>query len=134
MAIDVGLKRTGLAVTDPLRIIATSLATVASQNLYNFLDSYFKNETVETIVIGDPKNLDGTASENTINVKHVFAELHKRYPAMQLVLIDERFSSKIAWQAIKNSGINRKKRKDKSLIDKISAVVILQSYLDSIQK
>ncbi|HYV92843.1 MAG TPA: Holliday junction resolvase RuvX [Chitinophagales bacterium] len=133
LAIDYGLKRTGIAVTDPLQIIATALQTVQTAGLMNFLGDYFKKEHVESVIVGEPKNMDNTPSEISKDVESFISELKKKFPDKKIIRVDERFTSKIAQQTIFNSGLNKKARRDKSLIDKISAVVILQSYLASIQ-
>ena len=133
LAIDYGLKRTGIAVTDPLQIIATALQTVETSGLINFLEDYFKKEHVESVVVGEPKNMDNTPSEISKDVESFISELKKKFPDKRIIRVDERFTSKIAQQTILNSGLHKKARRDKSLLDKISAVVILQSYLASIQ-
>jgi len=127
------LKRTGVAVTDPLKIIATALQTVESSQLLNFLSDYFKKEEVECIVVGEPKNMDNTPSEIAGEIESFITALKEKFPEKQIKRVDERFTSKIAQQTILHSGLNKKARRDKSLIDKVSAVVILQSYLSSIQ-
>lgn len=133
LAIDYGEKRAGIAVTDPLKIIGTALQTVGTSDLLNFLSDYFKKEEVETILIGDPKNLDNTPQKISREVNSFVEELKKKFPDKKIIRTDERFTSKIAQQVILNSGINKKARRDKSLLDKVSAVVILQSYLDSLR-
>lgn len=133
IALDYGLKRTGVAVTDPLRIIATSLDTVESILLLQFLADYFKKEKVETLVIGDPKHLDNSPMEFSKNVNKIISEISEKFPTLKIVKTDERFTSKMAQQAILESGVNKKRRRDKALVDKISAVIILQNYLESIQ-
>ena len=133
LAIDFGLKRTGIAVTDPLKIIATGLQTVESSQLLHFLSDYFKKEEVECIVVGDPKNLDNTPSEISKEVEMLVEELKEKFPHKKIKKIDERFTSRMAQQVIYHSGLKKKDRRDKSLIDKISAVLILQTYLDSQQ-
>ena len=132
LAIDYGLKRTGIAVTDPLKIIANPLDTVETAHLMDFLWQYFLKEEVECVVFGDPKNLDNTPAQISADVNHFIEEFRKKFPSVAVKKVDERFSSKIAQQTILASGINKKARKNKALIDKISAVIILQSYLDSI--
>ena len=131
LAIDFGLKRAGIAVTDPLKIIATGLQTVESSQLLNFLSDYFKKEEVECIVVGDPKNLDNTPSEMSKEVEMLIEELKEKFPGKKIKKVDERFTSGMAQQAIYHSGLKKKDRRNKSLIDKISAVLILQTYLDS---
>ncbi|MFN8437509.1 MAG: Holliday junction resolvase RuvX [Cytophagales bacterium] len=130
LAIDYGLKRTGLAVTDPLQIIATALETVETRNLFNFLKEYIAKENVETIVMGFPKNLDNTDTHTTQVVKQKKVEIGKLFPDIKIVFEDERFTSKMAQATILQSGINKKGRKDKGLVDKVSATIILQSYME----
>ena len=132
MAIDYGLKRTGVAVTDPLKIIANPLETVASNELLTFLAAYMRKEEVECIVVGDPKNLDNTPAQISGEVNRMVETLRKTFPGITVKTIDERFTSKIAQQTILASGVNKKRRRDKSLVDKISAVIILQSFLETI--
>lgn len=132
MAIDYGLKRTGVAVTDPLKIIANPLDTVASNELLPFLAAYMRKEEVESIVVGDPRNLDNTPSQISGEVNRMVETLRKTFPGITVKTIDERFTSKIAQQTILASGVNKKRRRDKSLVDKISAVIILQSFLETI--
>jgi putative holliday junction resolvase len=131
LAIDHGKKRVGLAVTDPLQIIATGLETVANSELMDYLTRYFKVEEVDTIVLGEPKNLDNTDTDSTVMVKHLKARLKKAFPLVKIESMDERFTSKMAFQTMLDSGIGREKRKDKALVDKISATIILQSYMES---
>lgn len=133
LAIDFGIKRTGIAVTDPLQIIATALQTVETTGLMTFLSDYFKKEEVESIIVGEPKKMDNSPSEIAGEVESFISELKQKFPDKKIIRVDERFTSKIAQQVILKSGINKKARRDKSLLDKISAVVILQSYLSSIQ-
>ena len=133
LAIDYGLKRTGLAVTDPLKIIATALTTVESPKLIQFLKDYFKKEEVELIVIGEPKNWDESDTHATPLVKKLVEKLKKEFPNMPLKLVDERYTSKMAGDAIIEMGIKKKDRRDKSLVDKVAATIILQEYMRSIE-
>lgn len=133
LAIDYGLKRTGLAVTDPLKIIATALTTVESPKLIQFLKDYFKKEEVELIVIGEPKNWDESDTHATPLVKKLVEKLKKEFPNMPLKLVDERYTSKMASNAIIEMGIKKKDRRDKSLVDKVAATIILQEYMRSIE-
>ena len=133
LAIDYGLKRTGLAVTDPLKIIATALTTVESPKLIQFLKDYFKKEEVELIVIGEPKNWDESDTHATPLVKKLVEKLKKEFPNMPLKLVDERYTSKMAGDAIIEMGIKKKDRRDKSLVDKVAATIILQEYMLSIE-
>ena len=133
LAIDYGLKRTGLAVTDPLKIIATALTTVESPKLIQFLKDYFKKEEVELIVIGEPKNWDESDTHATPLVKKLVEKLKKEFPNMPLKLVDERYTSKMAGDAIIEMGIKKKDRRDKSLVDKVAATIILQEYMRSLE-
>lgn len=130
LAIDYGRKRTGLAVTDPLRIIATGLTTVPTHTLLNYLESYFQREQVGIVVLGLPKQLDGTPSENASHVKTFAQKFAQKFPNIPLEYYDERFTSVLAQRAILDSGLKRKDRQNKSLVDEISATIILQSYLE----
>ncbi|MBX7141406.1 MAG: Holliday junction resolvase RuvX [Chitinophagales bacterium] len=130
LAIDFGLRRTGLAVTDPLQIIASPFQAVESRNLMSFLETYFMKEEVELIVVGDPKNLDGTANPLSQQVHKLVRELEKKFPEKKVVMVDERFTSKMAQQSIMQSGLKKKDRRQKSLTDIVSAALILQHYLD----
>ena len=130
LAIDFGLRRTGLAVTDPMQIIASPFQAVESGNLISFLESYFMKEEVELIVVGDPKNLDGTANPLSQQVHKLVRELEKKFPEKKVVMVDERFTSKMAQQSIMQSGLKKKDRRQKSLTDIVSAALILQHYLD----
>lgn len=129
LSIDYGKKRTGVAVTDPLQIIAGGLATVATCELMNFLRSYVARESVELIVIGEPKQLNGEPSENLPRVKQFAAQLRKALPDIPVEFYDERFTSVLAHKTIFDSGIGKKARQNKALVDEISATIILQDYL-----
>jgi putative Holliday junction resolvase len=129
IAIDYGLKRTGLAVTDPLQIIATGLTTVESPKLISFLKDYFKKETVELILIGEPKNQDDSDTHATPLVKQVIIHLQKEFPAVPIKTVDERFTSKMASRAMIDMGLKKKQRRNKALVDEIAATIILQEYL-----
>ncbi|WP_343692058.1 Holliday junction resolvase RuvX [Chitinophaga sp.] len=131
LAIDYGKKRTGLAVTDPLQIIATGLTTIPSQTLIPYLKKYFETEQVELILIGEPKNLDGSDTDATALVAECVRILKKNFPAMPLKQVDERFTSKMAFQTMIDSGLKKKDRQNKALVDEISATIILQEYLRS---
>jgi len=130
VALDIGGKRTGIAETDPLQIIATPKDTVETSKLLDYLQQLLKTDTYETIVIGDPKNLDGGDSDNSERVRQFTSRIQKLFPAVKIVLQDERFSSKMAVQSMIDSGMKKKKRREKSEIDKVSAAIILQSYMD----
>ena len=129
MAIDYGLKRTGLAVTDPLQIIATGLTTVESPKLIAFLKDYFKRETVELILIGEPKNWDDSDTHATPLVRNIMVKLQKEFPAIPLKPVDERFTSKMASRAMVEMGMKKKQRQNKALVDEIAATILLQEYL-----
>lgn len=130
MAFDYGTKRIGIAVTDPMQIIATALTTIHPQDIWTFLADYLQTEQVETFIIGKPKQLDGSDSESAAHVVGFMRKLKKAYPEIPVVEIDERFTSKIAAAAIAQSGKKKKDRQQKGLIDTVSATIILQSYMD----
>ena len=129
MAIDYGLKRTGLAVTDPLQIIATGLTTIESPKLIAFLKDYFKNEPVELILIGEPKNWDDSDTHATPLVKQVMTQLRREFPSIPLQPVDERYTSKMASRAMIDMGMKKKQRRNKALIDEIAATILLQEWL-----
>jgi len=130
LSIDYGKKRTGLAVTDPLQIIANGLTTVPTAGLYEYVDKYVHTEQVELIVIGEPKQPNGQPSENLARVKEFVARWKKRQQ-IPIVLYDERYTSVLAHQAMIDGGLGKKARQNKALVDEISATIILQSYLES---
>ena len=129
LSIDYGKKRTGLAVTDPLQIIPNGLATVATSTLFDYLKDYVSREAVERIIIGEPKQMNGEGSENLTRVQQFVARWKKNMPNIPIEYHDERFTSVLAHRAIIDSGISRKARQNKALVDEISANIILQSYL-----
>ncbi len=129
IAIDFGLKRTGLAVTDPLRIIATALETVESKDLMRFLEDFCRREAVDGIVLGLPKNLDGSDTDVTANVRLLEAELRRRFPTLFIESVDERFTSKLAQETLMASGKRRMARREKGQLDRISATIMLQGWL-----
>jgi len=129
LALDYGKKRTGVAVTDDLQIIASGLKTVDTKMLFDFLEVYFTNENVETVVLGEPKQMNYQVSESEVHIQKFIKTFEKKYPKMLLVRVDERFTSKMAFQTMIDSGLNKKQRQNKALIDEISATIILQSYL-----
>lgn len=131
LAVDFGTKRIGLAETDPLQIIASGLDTVENKKIFEFLDSYFKTEQVDEIIVGEPKQMDDTPSESEKYIKPFIEELKKKYPNIPIKRFDERYTSKMAFQTMIDSGIGKKARRNKGLIDKISATIILQSYMES---
>lgn len=130
IALDIGGKRTGIAETDPLQLIASPRETVPTEELENYLKNWLSKEAVETIVIGEPLALDGGDSHNSERVREWHQKLAKLFPALKLVLVDERFTSKMALQAQIQSGMKKKKRREKGSLDPISAAIILQDYLE----
>ncbi len=130
LAIDYGQKRVGVAVTDELQISANPLDTIHSKDIFDFLKQYLSNETVDCIVVGEPKRMDNTNSESARFIEPFVKKLRKEFPSILIDRYDERFTSKLASQTILDAGLNKKKRQDKSLIDTISATIILQSYLE----
>ena len=131
LAIDYGKKRTGIAVTDNLQMIANGLTTVETKELEKFLFDYMVHEEVETIVVGKPTQMDGTDSENMRRIEPFYHRLKKLFPNKKIVYYDERFTSVLAHQAMLQSGIRKKARQEKGLVDKISATIILEDYLQS---
>ncbi len=132
LCIDYGLKRTGIAVTDPLKIISTGLTTVDSHELIAFLKRYFKQETVELIVIGEPKNLDDSDTHATPLVKKIIEKLEKEFPQIPIKKVDERYTSKMAKQAMLDMGMKKKDRRNKRTVDEIAATIMLQEYMGNI--
>ncbi|MBQ6659508.1 MAG: Holliday junction resolvase RuvX [Prevotella sp.] len=131
LSIDYGKKRTGIAVTDPLKIIANGLATVSTSELLTFLLDYIKKEQVERIVIGKPMQMNGQASENMARVQQFYNRWNNLHTGIPIEYVDERFTSVIAHQAMIDGGLKKKSRQNKALVDEISATIILQSYMDS---
>ena len=131
LSIDYGLKRTGIAVTDPLKIIATGLTTIPSNTLITFLKDYFSKEEVELVIIGEPKNLDDSDTHATPLVKSMIKKLMKEFPAKRIRTVDERYTSKMASQAMIDMGMKKMQRRNKALIDEIAATIMLQEYLRS---
>jgi len=131
LSLDYGLKRTGIAVTDPLQIIATGLTTVETKQLLPFLKDYCSKEQVELIIIGEPKNLDDSDTHATPLVEKCIKELEKNFPTMPVKKVDERFTSKMASQAMIDMGMKKKQRRDKALVDEIAATILLQDYLNA---
>lgn len=131
LAIDYGKIRTGLAISDIQRIIASPLQTVDTKNLFAFLDEYLKRDEVDEFVVGLAKQMDNTPSESSVYIEPFVQELSLRYPQKKINRIDERFTSKIATQSILSAGANKKQRRDKRLVDLVSAVIILQDFLNS---
>jgi len=130
LAIDYGRKRVGLAVTDPGQIIASRLTTVPTNTLWDFLKDYFQKESVETVVVGYPKQMNNEASEAVRYINPFLKKFQKVYPELNLEILDERFTSKMAFQTMIDGGLKKQKRKDKAMVDAISATIILQSYLE----
>ena len=130
LAIDYGTKRTGVAVSDPLRLIAGGLETVATKDLERWLADYFAREDVSTVVLGKPLRMDGTPSETWRFIEPLARRLQQRWPDKEVVFHDERFTSVLAHRTMLESGIGRMARRDKALVDKISATIILQSYME----
>ena len=129
MAIDYGLKRTGIAVTDPLQIIASGLTTVESKQLIPFLKNYFSKEPVELIIIGEPKNWDDSDTHATPLVERCIKDLQKNFPSIPIKKVDERFTSKMAKDSMLEMGLKKKQRRDKALVDEIAATILLQEYM-----
>jgi putative holliday junction resolvase len=129
LAIDYGIKRTGIAVTDELQIIASGLTTVSSETLINFLQEYFKKEEVISVLIGDPKQMNGQPSESAPLVEAFVEKFKTQFPDMKVIRVDERFTSKMAFQTMIDSGLKKKQRQNKALIDEISATIMLRDYL-----
>lgn len=131
LALDYGKVRTGIAVTDELQIIASGLTTVETKKLISFLKDYFLKENVELVVVGEPKQKDGSASESEILIQKFLERFKLEFSEMPVVRIDERFTSKMAFQTMIDSGLKKKQRQNKALVDEISATLILQNYLYS---
>ena len=131
LAIDYGTRRTGLAVSDPLRIIAGALATVDTKQLERYLADYFAKNDVDIIVLGKPTQMNGSPSQTMRYIEPLAGRLRHAYPDKEVVLYDERFTSMLAHRTMLESGIGRRARRDKALVDRISATIILQSYMDS---
>ena len=129
IAIDYGNRRVGLAVSDEGRIIATALTTVETKNIFEYLDAYLKKEIVDEFVVGLAKQMNNTLSESSVYIEPFVEALTKRYPDKKVFRVDERFTSKIATQTILLSGARKKQRRDKALVDTVSAVILLQSYM-----
>ena len=130
LALDYGTRRVGIAVTDELQLIASGLCTVRTHDCMDFLIEYLSKESVSTIVMGMPKNLRNQNTDATPYVKGFAKQIRKQFPEMKVELIDERFTSKIAFQSMIDSGLKKKARQDKALVDEVSATLILQSYLE----
>lgn len=131
MAFDYGTKRIGIAVTDNTKIIASPLDTIHPEKIWGFLQSYLQQEEVDTFIVGDPKQMDGTPSQSAPHVVGFVRKLKKKYPKIKIHMLDERFTSKIAEQSLRQTVKNKKMRSQKELVDQVSATLILQSYLES---
>lgn len=129
LAIDYGLKRTGIAVTDPLKMIASALTTIESPRIFTFLSAYFEKEKVELILIGDPRNLDDSATHVTSDVHRIIGILQKKFPAIPVKTVDERFSSVMASRAMLEMGLKKSRRREKGMVDQLAATMMLQEYL-----
>ena len=131
MAIDYGKKRTGIAVTDPLQIIAKGLATVDTHMALVFLRDYLSKEQVETIIVGEPLNLDDSETHATAGAREFAKKLKRHFPSVKVDLVDERFTSKMASDAIREMGLKKKDRREKGIVDEVAATIMLQEYLES---
>ena len=131
LSIDYGKKRTGIAVTDPLKIIAGGVTTVATTDLVKYLTDYIARENVERVIIGEPKQNDGTPSENMSRITPFVNRWEKLFPNIPIELYDERFTSVLAHRAMIDGGLRKQARQNKALVDEISAIIILESYLES---
>ncbi|MDN6281019.1 MAG: Holliday junction resolvase RuvX [Psychroflexus sp.] len=129
LALDFGIKRTGIAVTDNMKMIASGLKTVETKELMPFLKDYIHKNKVDVIVIGEPKHIDGNPMALEKNIGFLVEDLNKIFPSIKIERIDERFTSKMAFQTMIDSGLSQKKRRNKALIDEVSATIILQNYL-----
>ena len=129
LAIDYGIKRTGIAVTDELQIIASGLTTIPSESAIAFLADYFSKENVAKVLIGEPKQMNGQPSESTPVIEKFVANFMKAFPEMKIERVDERFTSKMAFQTMIDSGLSKKQRQNKGLVDEIAATILLQDYL-----
>ena len=129
LALDYGSRRTGIAVSDEMKIIASGLTTVSTPELLPFLKKYFSEENVELVLLGEPKQMDNTASQSEVSIQEFLKKFTEAFPDMKLERVDERFTSKMAFQSMIDSGLKKKQRQNKALVDEISATIILQSYL-----
>ena len=129
LALDYGIKRTGVAVTDELQIIASGLTTVNTNEIFIFLEKYLQNENVELFLVGEPKQMNNTPSESEVLIISFIEKLKKKFKEIPVKRVDERFTSKMAFQTMIDSGLKKRQRQNKALIDEISATIILQSYL-----
>lgn len=132
LALDFGIKRTGIAITDEMNIIASGLTTVDSKDLMTFLEKIVPDKKVDTIVLGEPKKLNNEDSHITQNVRFLKEDLEVKFPDLKIVLMDERYTSKMAFQSMIDGGLSKKQRQNKALIDEVSATIILQSYMNQL--
>jgi len=132
MAIDYGLKRTGIAVTDPLKIIASALTSIESARIFTFLGEYLKKETVELILIGDPRNMDGSPTDLTADVLRIIGIMKKKFPSIPISTMDERYSSVMASRAMVEMGMKKSRRRKKGQVDQVAATMMLQEFLSRI--
>ncbi|SFN35100.1 putative holliday junction resolvase [Paenimyroides ummariense] len=131
MAIDYGGKRIGIAVTDEMQIIASGLTTVETKTIFTFLENYFKTEKVSKIIVGEPKRMNNEASSIGAEINKFVEKLANLYPQIEIIRMDERFTSKIAFQTMIDSGLKKKQRQNKALVDEIAATILLQDYMSS---
>lgn len=129
LALDYGIKRTGIAVTDELQIIASGLTTIPSESIISFLKDYFSKEKVSIVLIGEPKQMNGQPSESTPVIEKFVTIFSTEFPEMKVIRVDERFTSKMAFQTMIDSGLSKKQRQNKGLIDEIAATILLQDFL-----
>ena len=129
LSIDFGQKRTGIAITDEMQIIASGLTTVPSETAITFLKDYFSKENVVKVLIGEPKQMNGLASESTLIIEKFVTAFKTAFPEIEIVRVDERFTSKMAFQTMIDSGLKKKQRQNKALVDEIAATILLQDYL-----
>ena len=133
VAIDYGQKRTGIAVTDELKMIATGLTTLRTTDVLDFLMDYSRKNTIECFVVGEPKQMNNTASESSVFIEPFVLRLRKAFPGISVNRMDERFTSLMATRAIREAGLKKKDRQDKALVDTVSATIILQSYMEMVK-
>lgn len=134
MAFDYGTKRIGIAVTDPLQIIATGLDTIHPKDIIEYLKKYLQTEQVERFIVGEPKQMDNTPSQSAQHVRGFVNLLQKQFPDIPISMLDERFTSKMASAVIAQSGMNKKARQSKELVDTVSAVILLQSWMEGLNR
>jgi len=132
ISIDYGLKRTGIAVTDPLKIIASALTTIESPKIFTFLEEYLKKETVELILVGEPRNLDDSPTDLTADVERIIGIMQKKFPTIPIKTIDERYSSMMASRAMVDMGMKKSRRQQKGVVDQVAATMMLQAYLSNL--